>query len=703
MVSSSSSSTVPVSSKACSRVGCCQRIVLPPLFSRITLFVILLLWLIIASITTSVLVKNNYSTLSSSPSSSQSSQAQRWVLMGGLTSSSINFRIRSLPNDSESSSSTSVLKLVVSTDPDLSSSHNDNIVFQKDLLVAIPTTNITNVDDLDGSIATAASDDGGIDMVFHATATGLSPNTLYYYGVVSTSSDSKEIQASGKFRTAPIEGQRSNFKVVSSGCAWTGSEANVFETLYQRQIGGEDIDDSVDDSAVALFFLHLGDFHYGDLTTDSLERRVEEVDNVLASQKQRTLWSNIPLAYMWDDHDWLDNNSGGDPSQPGFNAALRSYALAFPHYEPLPSVEWHSQMYQNQNINNMTSTMPAVNSEMTTVGMYHAFTIGTVRFIISDLRSEATNGHIYSSIQRDWLFKELERSPQYDYVIWASTKPWNGEREDGSDSWAGYDDDRRELSNHIDKVVTKRNLMAVSADAHMVAFDDGSHTYYGGEGTIGGIGSSIIEGKESFPILQTGPLDRMGSIKGGPYSDGCQTYEFERSHQYSVIEFRFNQEDESGVENPCISIQSYNDDKIIFERELCGQNIFSPVVPTDENVGSCSEQFFSPTNTALVCVAGVLLIISMAMSFFVFPGCWASLSMSFMIFIMFGLTFGIGIAIPLAKGIIQYDAFETILICLLQMLNATIYLLCWRCYGAQTNDPKEIETDMIGKDPEELQ
>ena len=415
--------------------------------------------------------------------------------MGGLTSSSINFRIRSIPSDS----SRSVQLVVSTTTPDLSS----DVVFQEDLVFS--TTNTTVVENADGS-AVAASDDGGSDMVFHVTATGLSPNTLYYYGVVSTTSTdaTTEIQASGSFRTAPIEGQRSNFKFVSSACAWTGSEASVFETLYQRQIGGTDIDGNNDSAtSAALFFLHLGDFHYGDLTTDSVQRRVEEIDTVLASQKQRSLWSNIPIAYMWDDHDWLDNNSGGDPSQPGFDAALRSYTLAFPHYEPLPSKEWNSKMYQN---NNMTSTVPALDSEPTTVGMYHAFTIGTVRFIVSDLRSEATNGHIYSSIQRDWLFEELQQSAQYDYVVWASTKPWNGEREDGSDTWAGYDDDRRELSNHIDKVVTKRNLLAVSADAHMIAFDDGSHTYYGGE-DIGGSESSIIEGKESFPILQTGPLE----------------------------------------------------------------------------------------------------------------------------------------------------------------------------------------------------
>ena len=49
----------------------------------------------------------------------------------------------------------------------------------------------------------------------------------------------------------------------------------------------------------------------------------------------------------------------------------------------------------------------------------------------------------------------------------------------------------------------------VSGDAHMVALDDGSHSDYSDDGGAG------------FPVFHAAALDRPGSIKGGPYSDGA--------------------------------------------------------------------------------------------------------------------------------------------------------------------------------------
>lgn len=46
----------------------------------------------------------------------------------------------------------------------------------------------------------------------------------------------------------------------------------------------------------------------------------------------------------------------------------------------------------------------------------------------------------------------------------------------------------------------------VSGDAHMLAYDDGTNTDYSEAGDAG------------FPLLHAASLDRIGSIKGGPYS-----------------------------------------------------------------------------------------------------------------------------------------------------------------------------------------
>ncbi|MFW2334417.1 hypothetical protein, partial [Ilumatobacter sp.] len=64
------------------------------------------------------------------------------------------------------------------------------------------------------------------------------------------------------------------------------------------------------------------------------------------------------------------------------------------------------------------------------------------------------------------------------------------------------------------------NLVMVSGDAHMVAIDDGTNSAYASDGGGG------------FPVLHAAALDRPGSVKGGPYSEGA----FPGPGQYGKIE-----------------------------------------------------------------------------------------------------------------------------------------------------------------------
>jgi hypothetical protein len=393
---------------------------------------------------------------------------------------------------------------------------------------------------------------------------------------------------------------------------------------------------------------------------EDVESRIHAFDRVMSSATQQGLWANQPLSIMWDDHDWLGNNAGGDTSQIGYQAALESYRMALPYYEPLPS-----------SFNNVSETSDGYGTR----GMYQAFTIGTVRFILTDLRSESSQTSIYSPQQRDWLFRELENSTSYDFVVWMSTVPWIGSSEEGGDSWKSYAKDRAELSGHIQKVVTKKNLLAIAGDAHMLAFDDGSNTYYVAEEDT----DASVQGG-SFPILQTGPLDRLGSVKGGPFSDGCHTYLYERNHQYSVIEFHLEDRDQP----PCLTIRSYDEKNLVIDKELCGPDIFgNSRNDAGQPTGSCEARYFSTPNIILVCVSGVLLLVAMGLPFFVFEGLCAALGMSFLILFLFALTYAAGFLIPLAAQTNQYDAFETCLVCLLQIFSVVLYLTCWKCYGTK--------------------
>lgn len=69
---------------------------------------------------------------------------------------------------------------------------------------------------------------------------------------------------------------------------------------------------------------------------------------------------------MWDDHDYSDNDSGA--TSLSRSAALQAYTMGVPHY-PLPSFA----------------------SGKGNIGQ--AFTVGGVRFIMPDLRSEAYPFH----------------------------------------------------------------------------------------------------------------------------------------------------------------------------------------------------------------------------------------------------------------------------------------------------------------------
>jgi hypothetical protein len=232
--------------------------------------------------------------------------------------------------------------------------------------------------------------------------------------------------------------------------------------------------------------------------------------------------------------------------------AKQTYSLGIPHY-PLG-----------------TSSADTANA-----AKYQAFTIGTVRFILTDLRSESYRsteyfpGRIYSAEQKEWLFNELAQAANYDFVVWVSTRPWTEPVKVGSDSWGGFVGDRDELSAFIAATIGAgpRNLLVLSGDNHMVAFDDGSSTDFSGQDVYPG----------GFPLLHSGPLTNYGpgatdffKPEKFYFTDGCMAYSNEVNHQFSTVDFSFPSDvNQLG----CMRIRSYSNDasNIIFEKELCGE------------------------------------------------------------------------------------------------------------------------------------
>jgi len=602
-----------------------------------------------------------------------STPAKSWALIGGLTSNSVQFRIR-LPVDD----------------------------YEKHLIVSEAGAETT---ERISDIALTTTDHQSSHPIMNAyglyavDVTDLEPNTKYSYSLTSsapTDSDSSldTIQLKGTFHTPPTEGSRFSFKVAAASCAWTGSTASVFDQIRQSH---PDLQ----------LMLHLGDFHYENNNTTDLQQRLDAISTVLESNPQAELYRSLPLAYTWDDHDFLGNERPDlNPSTSTVtrDAARLSYQLAFPHYAlaAAAAAASISTPHTSANTNNETSVSP--------LPIYHAFTIGTVRFIISDLMSESDGTSIYSDAQRDWLMQELQTADQYDYVVWASSKPWIGSGESAESeygSWMSkeYQQDRSELSSFITDVLGgtdgPQNLIMVGGDAHMVAFDDGTNSYFGEE-PLNGLNSTV----NSFPILQSAPLDRMGSKSGGPYSGTCQAFDLERTHQYSTMSFEFPTEND-GTSSPCLYIESFRVDEwygqsLIFDQRICGK-LFRPARSPEVSKDSCSIEVASTTSLAFYITCMVMCLLLGCVTFLVamrdrnqsicgrvFCGITGTLLGWFFA----ALTFAAGIAMYYARNVNQYDAEITFLIGLafLAVCCFAVFIIGSCCFKSKPSGEKKEVT-----------
>ena len=303
------------------------------------------------------------------------------------------------------------------------------------------------------------------DGVFRFEVDGLEPDRRYGYVIDSVSGDA----LTGSLRTFPRETPTS-FSFVAGSCANTGSEHPVFNTMAKH------------DPRV---FLHLGDLHYEDIGGDDMDRFRGAYDVVLSSSTQSNLYRRVPVAYVWDDHDFGRNNSDRtSASKRAANAAYREHVPS--HRLPLSTA------------------------------VYHAFSIGRVRFLMTDCRSQRTppnTPHRYRTMlgskQKAWLKRELlEAKGRYPLVVWISPVGWIGKELDG-DSWPGFPAERAELAIFLaDHGIT--NVLMLSGDAHMLAIDDGSNNGY------------APGGRGRFPVFHVAALDQGGSDKGGPYSHDVQ-------------------------------------------------------------------------------------------------------------------------------------------------------------------------------------
>jgi len=319
-----------------------------------------------------------------------------------------------------------------------------------------------------------ASSSVASNSVLQGTFNELSPSTRYYYRVED--STGAAISPVFSFKTFPEEGKDAPTTILFGSCqqSHVGDSGKTFDVA--ATLGGD-------------LFIQLGDWGYHDhllpgyptapgSITQSYELRLDT--NYSFARK---ILSQMGLAYVWDDHDFVSNNSDGAIDPALKQELLAAYDRHIPHYQ-LP----------NQSH-----------------GIWQSFTVGNVEFFMIDARSQRSPvdsafkngpfnpppGHsmlagfpVSGVDQRTWLLDAI-RSSKARWKVLVSQVFFNpatsslidlaqlaGRRDlaiEFADKWIGYPADLDSLRNLL-RQGYGRNFLVISGDAHSNLYDNGSHS-----------------------------------------------------------------------------------------------------------------------------------------------------------------------------------------------------------------------------------
>jgi phosphodiesterase/alkaline phosphatase D-like protein len=316
--------------------------------------------------------------------------------------------------------------------------------------------------------------------VVSLTVDDLEPDTVYWYAIEVD--DRLDEGRRGQFRTFPSGA--ASFSFAFSACARSSSNGQVFDAI-------RDVD--------PLFYLNTGDIHYSDIGGDEPELFRQKLDRVLTQPAQSALYRSVPTVYVWDDHDYGPND--GDRTSSARTAARSVYQQYVPHY---PLAEGSGD-----------------------VAIYHAFTVGRVRVIVTDTRSERDpasdvddgNKSMLGDAQKAWFKQQLlDANGRYPVIVWVNSGPWIDTAGPDKDTWGAYATERHELADFIaDNDIN--GLLMLAGDTHALAIDDGTNSDYSTSQSGG------------FPVFHAAPLDNHASVKGGPYSEGTSA----ESGQFGLV------------------------------------------------------------------------------------------------------------------------------------------------------------------------
>src|SRR3954462_4577837 len=161
-----------------------------------------------------------------------------------------------------------------------------------------------------GAVNTAAASGNAVKL----TVQGLQPDTDYFYGIEVGGTLRTETISRGKFRTFPLG--KASFRIAFASCGdFRAADQRAYSAIMDEH---------------PLLFINTGDLHYSDTNSTNADDYRANYDNVLGHSVQGALYRSIPVAYVWDDHDYCGNDS--DTNSVGRDTARATYKERVPHY-----------------------------------------------------------------------------------------------------------------------------------------------------------------------------------------------------------------------------------------------------------------------------------------------------------------------------------------------------------------------------------
>ncbi len=370
-----------------------------------------------------------------------------------------------------------------------------------------------------GVLSFNGSTDAAKDTVSIVSVSGLTADTKYYVRTIINAQPNGQVSS---FETFPAPGTATHQVFTTGSCHYDITSAD--SSIYTRM--------AMDHPKA---FVNCGDWGYPDADSGTIDIYLVNPPTSFAAriENHRTFYKrryscpgsysflhNFPVDYVYDDHDYLNDNSADD--------AVSGFGLNILNSFGAPKVYSQPAIARLNSIRAYQEWFPSYPVVDSSEGIYHSFRSGNVEFFVPDLRAMRTpqasaiqkvgNNWVYTpsptysivgANQMNWLKNALANSTATWKIIISSDafnlglrmtydtclKIGNGPVtywapsvsginipnygytavQNFADCWAGYKEDADSIALFAIQHNIK-NVFVVSGDTHTVGLDDGTNS-----------------------------------------------------------------------------------------------------------------------------------------------------------------------------------------------------------------------------------